>query len=76
MKKYSLDMAKIYYFVNRTKKQIITTTPYDITRSLFKNIKDREWSTFDTIDLLTNDDIDVKELIHDFWYTLDPKLKE
>lgn len=69
-------MPKTYYFVNRTRKQIITTTPYNITRSLYTNIKNREWSTFDEIDLLTNDDIDVKELIQDFWYTLDPKVKE
>ena len=66
---------KKWYYINRSKKQIITSTPYDVNRTLYKITKDKNWSTSDEVDLLREDDIDIRELIQDFWYVLDPPIR-
>jgi hypothetical protein len=64
-------MSKKYYYINRTRKKIVETTPYDITRKLYKLIKEKEWSTFDEIDLLCDTEFDIKELMIEYWYVLE-----
>lgn len=64
-------MSKKYYYINRTRKKIVETTPYDITRKLYKLIKEKEWSTFDEIDLLSDTEVDIKELMIEYWYVLE-----
>jgi hypothetical protein len=60
-----------YYYINRSRKKIVETTPYDITRSLYKLIRDKEWSTLDEIDLLSEKDINLQELRVEMWYVLE-----
>jgi hypothetical protein len=60
-----------YYYINRSRKKIVETTPYDITRSLYKLIRDKEWSTLDEIDLLSDKDINLQELRVEMWYVLE-----
>jgi hypothetical protein len=64
-------MGYSFFFINHTKKQIVHTEPYDILRSLNEYFVKYDWEKTDTIDLLREDDTDVKELVKEEGYTID-----
>jgi hypothetical protein len=66
-------MGKSFFFINRTKKFILHTEPYNILASIKIAIKEYNWNDTDIIDLFDDIDIDVIGLVEDEGYDIDFK---
>lgn len=63
-------MGTSYFFKNNTRKEIVRTNLYDITKNLLVVINDYSWSMSDEIDIIDEFEEDIDALVME-GYTID-----
>jgi len=66
-------MGYSYFLLNHTKKQIFFAEPYNILRDIQDYIAKYEWTLQDNVDLLREDETDVRTLVEKEGYSIDFK---
>ena len=66
-------MGYSFFLLNHTKKQIFCIEPYDILRDIQNYIANYEWTLQDDVDLLREDETDVRSLVEQKGYSIDYK---
>ena len=65
-------MGTTYFFKNNTRREIIQTYLYDITKNLLEAINTYRWDLSDEIDII-DQFTDIQSLVEDEGYTIDYK---
>ena len=64
-------MGTSYFFKNNTRKDIVRTDLYDITKNILLAINQYGWNIYDEIDIIDEYEEDIQSLVEKEGYTID-----
>ena len=64
-------MGTSYFFKNNTRKEIVRTDLYDITKNILLAINQYGWNIYDEIDIIDEYEEDIQSLVEKEGYTID-----